>query len=169
MAKKEFFGKLADELDANGQNSKWGSFQYGPAYTFFKVWQEFRTAYHREEVLEGFGIQLSHTGERDFVGTLVEVVEEEFDYNDRRSIGALKRTKSVEGILGWMERRGWDLWCAAPFVLRCCLKDMKIGPSGELDPNPLFESETLTAGLACALLVDFGFVKDPKCFSGFDT
>lgn len=104
-----------------------------------------------------------------------EYPPEEGEYDDLKK--QANDAATVEDLFALCRDASWDLWGAAPFIASSVFEEYVVPdelPAGNAEGWPVmnmaiigsFSAET---GLACALLVREGIVKDPSCFNDFST
>jgi len=169
--------------------NRWGSCQYSGALWYFDNFRELRKEHSLVETLSeldsdaqwDYVSEFSYIKER-FVNYLIlcrnELGEEDQDWIDdyNRDIEAAKKLEGpyVDEFFDMLRNHAWDLWSAAPLMANMSFCNLNIqapgapgiGPPG----NVAAQSVNFQTGLCCALLVEFGLVKDPdEAFGGFDT
>jgi len=158
---------------------EWGSCQYQTAAGFFYLIREMREdGVPWDQCLSLLGLQCTFSAVvENFSGFGKKEIARSFDKEEYESI--FKRPypppdpPSAEAAFEITKDRSWDLWGAAPTIAQWCFKDSKIeapkspgfGPSG----NMLVQSTNYKVGLCCALLYEYGLVKDIECFKHYDT
>jgi len=173
---------MLEELD-NFEVNEWGSCQYAGALAFFKVFQKMKETMSWEQIMDHFGIKVTFTEKLPFdkaKDLIINEVRERnagFEYEDEQRVvdAELMTAQNGDDLMQALANLSWDLWGAAPFVLYNCLPNLNIdgtpqakgrGPVG----NQIVRESNYFTGLCCALLVEFGYVKEADtAFADFDT
>jgi len=184
MQRKQKWGKplLKEEIDdlvARVGVFEWGSCQYQTAAGFFYLIREMREdGIPWEQCLSLLGIECNFSKiENNFKNFGGEEIAGGFDKKEYEALFKMPYPPpdppSAEAAFEMTKDRAWDLWGAAPTIAEWCFKDLKIeapqspgfGPSG----NVLVQNTNYIVGLCCALLYEYGLVKDIECFKDYDT
>ncbi len=147
----------------------WGSCQYETTCAFYRKYVETRKKQSRYGTLKRLKTEASVEGVRSFdqvKAKFKDLLVDRFDpaYDSKQShsrdMERADKAKSADVFFDILKNSGWDLWSAAAEI--CSMAFNKFDYHADDD----YANAT---GLQCALLQDFGFVKNEEAFSGFDT
>jgi len=172
---EEYLQTLSIPFDVN----RWGSAQYSGAVFFYDLFFEIRNDLSFEDTLEVLNCKVSFSTvveQKNAIEGLKAHIVEDFQgilEEDKALHTSLEASETIPDIFAVLRMMSFDLWSAAPFVADYCFEDLDreapIAPGIGPIYNKLAQSENFETGLCCAILKEFGFVKDDECFSGFDT
>jgi hypothetical protein len=101
---------------------------------------------------------------------------EKLDERWKKTIWGIRRAQSGDDLFFVGRNASSDLWNTAPHIAQSYFvglemenvnrtTGLEIGPVGNIS----VQSTNVGTGLCCALLMDYGIVKNEKSFKGFDT
>ena len=168
------------EFDVN----RWGSCQYAGAFAFYNKFFALRRTLSFLDTVRKLGCDVKigevlpfETIQNNIYVPIFEMFLEEEDPEMKEVYEEMGReiTKatSVDEIFKIFRDHSYDLWSAAPLIAHACFVELEIkapkAPGIGPKYNILAQSENFETGLCCAILKEFGLVRDDECFSGFDT
>jgi len=187
--KKELESKTIEDLgEQDFDVNDWGSCQYSGALAFFNTWQKMAKDLQIGEIASLLNIELKfskikqlHEVRLNMINDIVEQIRVCIPRQDVESIkyhtdtlGMLCEAGNTEELFHAFRKSAWDLWTVAPYVAKHFIEGLEISgvpgaPGIGPEWNHVAQSQNYQTGLYCALLVQYGFVKDSNCFADFDT
>ena len=188
---------MEDVGDYKFDVNSWGSCQYSGALAMYNAYFKLRETHSKEKTLDylkhmvDIDISFDYHNDKDhyafsdrftkylkkkydiLVDTHWSEIEDEYDQRFFRNIN---RCQTVDDLFFACRASASDLWHTAPTIADICFKNLNIDISAKatgLERGPVgniaVQSTNPSVGLCCALLVDYGFVKNSGSFGGFDT
>lgn len=169
--------------------NRWGSCQYSSALAFYDFYFKLRENLSTEDTLAILGIDVSFDRMRDFDEVkeiFIEYFNEQYKDADhhreeewkKATIESVMCTVNCDEIFDITNDKAWDLWGATKRIIKICFENFKVKNVPNSFPNSLVsgpignqevQSGNIYTGLCCALLKDYGLVKDERAFWDFDT
>ena len=193
MSKKDNTIKWEKELKKRGWPSnfqfdfdvnRWGSCQYSSALATYDLYFEMRKELSRQETLDLLGVKFKFDEENSFADIqqrFIDKIDDRYSHRvyteeeeKKDKVKDARRCNNFSDIFYMARSSSWDLWGAAPFVAKLAFENYKlknVPKSAGTGPvcNVIAQSVNLEVGLLCALLKDYGLIKDEKSFADFDT
>ena len=155
--------------------NEWGSCQYSTANSIYRIFFMMRQNLSREDTMKTLGVVFSHEGIRKF-----EDAKEEFKayaVNRYKDVGHYiidsRRVQNYDDMFFVFRNWASDLWKASPTILMYAFKNVilkaPVSPGKGSPCNCCAQADNFTVGLSCAILKEYGLVKNESSFAGFDT
>lgn len=176
-----------DGLPSGGNINEWGSCQYHTAKLIYDLYFEIRKDLSKEETLEVLDIKynivkihqfkdIKHTLIYDNIYKL-NILNNQNDYigleYESEYLKGLSSAETVDDWFNVLKKNAYDLWTAAGIAESHLFEidNKDIPESVGFGPiwNQTVQKQNYTTGLVCALLVDYGLIKDESSFTDFDT
>lgn len=174
-------------LPSDANINEWGSYQYHSTKLIYDLYFEIRKDLNKEETLQVLDIRYNIVEIHEFADVKHSIIYDNIyklnilnNQNDHTGIEYvskyLKELASTETVDDWfvvLRKCSKDLWTAANIVESYLFEidNKDIPDSIGFGPiwNQIIQKQNYQTGIICALLVDYGLVKDKSSFVGFDT
>lgn len=183
--------------DFDFEVNEWGSCQYSGALAMYKAYFKLKEKGVLDFLRFEYGYDVSFSGVRDdenaidmYFKILAHKRNWDFDLYDydeteklderwQKTVWGIRRAQSADDLFFIGRNASSDLWHTAPHVAESYFigLEMKNMPDCDnqtgLERGPVgnlcAQSDNVKTGLCCALLKDYGLVKNERSFRGFDT
>lgn len=163
--------------------NEWGSSQYSNCLAIFKLYNKLRNGFSVEETLEILGITFKYSKLRFWEDAINEICISQLD-NVNESKNDESFTTEVELLYNLTicvnadllfniyKNVAYDLWSAADLIFNFFFDNNEItvpnAPGIGPELNQEVQSQGFKTGIQCALLMEYGVVKDEHSFANFD-
>jgi hypothetical protein len=170
------------DLLSNGEHT-WGSVQYNLAEDVFNALRKLKESGVEDPIekmtwggfkAQAFGEPAPLSGpvmEQWIAGLVEEVNGEPMEDKDKDLILGLAGAQTLDPVLVALRSLCWTLWGAAPRVADAVFGgfDARIATRARFVVGRHGDARSLSAGIACFLLCEHGYVADLASFADFDT
>lgn len=170
--------KPEEIVEISPYQNNWG-ISYFEAEAYFYLYLKIRDSLEKKSTLEVLGIDFNFSR----VKTLEEMLKltEEFyltnidsheTWKEEYEKFKNKRFNNFESLILFFKSQSWDLWTVTNFFEDLFFEDLKISnvPKAEghgPDWNKIQQGNNYRTGLICAMLVDYGIIRDITIFNDF--